>query len=341
MILRGLKLLICRSDILHVLRVPGVARRIKRTMSVKVLDGGLGSELQYTGLVSIEDELWSARRLITGPDVIKAVHKSFLESGSDIIITATYQASIQGFIESVGLSREGALELFAVATRVAVEAVEEFWAENKDKDPGRQKPIVAGSLGPYGASQHDSSEYSGVYADTKTKEELKEWHRPHLEAMVKSGLDLIAMETIPCQVEAEALVELLKDFPETKAWLSYSVKDDKHIWYGETFADGVKAVVDSDQIIAVGCNCCNPNSVTALLESAKGFIGAKPFVVYPDKRKEFLDGRKLGEYKVPDLESMVPRWIELGACYVGGCCGSRPEDVQKIAEVVKKYNSSS
>ncbi|XP_022106862.1 uncharacterized protein LOC110987976 [Acanthaster planci] len=337
MMFRSLKLFTSSTA---VLRLAGLGCKIQRTMSVKILDGGLGSELQYTGVISLEDELWSARPLITGPHLIKNVHKSFLESGADIITTATYQASIQGFTESVGMSREDALELFALATRVAMEAVEEFWAENKDKDPGRQKPVVAGSLGPYGASQHDSSEYSGVYADTKTKEELKEWHGPHLEALVRSGVELIAVETIPCQIEAEAVVELLKDFPDTKAWLSYSVKDNQHIWHGETFVDGVRAVVDSEQIVAVGCNCCNPSNVASLLERAESVVGDKPFVVYPDKRKEFFDGRKLGEYQVPDLERLVTSWIELGARYVGGCCHTRPEDIRQIAEVVRKYNSS-
>ncbi|XP_071799091.1 homocysteine S-methyltransferase YbgG-like isoform X1 [Asterias amurensis] len=311
-------------------------------MSVKVLDGGLGTELEKISHAKlIEDPLWSARLLITNPDALKATHKSFLEHGADIIETATYQASIQGFSEFGGLSKKDALRLFEKATKVAVEAVEEFWAENKDKDPGREKPQIAGSLGPYGASQHDYSEYSGVYADKMTKEALIEWHRPHVEAMVNSGLELIAMETIPCVVEAEALVELLKEFPKTKAWICYSVKDEEHIFHGETFADGVRAVIDSDQIIAVGCNCCNPVSVAPLLRSAKKAIGTKSFVVYPDQRDDFcFDGRKGGEFIVPALDSLVPTWISLGAGYIGGCCHTTPAMIQKVSEVVRKHNQS-
>ena len=79
----------------------------------------------------------------------------------------------------------------------------------------------------------------------------------------------------------------------TQGYIFLSVlKDEEHIFHGETFADGVRAVIDSDQIIAVGCNCCNPVSVAPLLRSAKTAIGTKPFVVYPDQRDDFcFDGR--------------------------------------------------
>lgn len=115
----------------------------------------------------------------------------------------------------------------------------------------RREPLVAGSVGPYGAFLHDGSEYTGAYEDKMTLEvmqdealclpklpphknikcmfsllsqELKDWHRPQIQCLVKAGADLVAMETIPGLKEAEALVEVLKEFPETKAWLSFSCK---------------------------------------------------------------------------------------------------------------------
>ena len=118
----------------------------------------------------------------------------------------------------------------------------------------RKQPLVAGSVGAYGAYIHDGSEYTGAYeagmsvevrlskakcfmrvpshiachlvteASALFSQELKAWHRPQVHALVAAGADLIAMETIPSFKEAEALVELLREFPDTKAWLSFSCK---------------------------------------------------------------------------------------------------------------------
>lgn len=57
-----------------------------------------------------------------------------------------------------------------------------------------------------------------------SSQELKDWHRPQIQCLVKAGADLVAMETIPSLKEAEALVEVLREFPEAKAWLSFSCK---------------------------------------------------------------------------------------------------------------------
>lgn len=56
---------------------------------------------------------------------------------------------------------------------------------------------------------------------------MREWHRPRMQALVEAGVDLLALETIPCQEEAEMLVELLREFPTVKAWLAFSCKVSK------------------------------------------------------------------------------------------------------------------
>lgn len=71
---------------------------------------------------------------------------------------------------------------------------------------------------------HDGSEYTGAYSSDTPSATIKEWHLPRLKALVEAGVDLIAFETIPCKAEAATLVELVKDFPDVKAWLSFSCK---------------------------------------------------------------------------------------------------------------------
>lgn len=53
---------------------------------------------------------------------------------------------------------------------------------------------------------------------------MKAWHRPRVQALVEAGVDLLALETIPCQEEAEMLCDLLREFPHIKAWIAFSCK---------------------------------------------------------------------------------------------------------------------
>lgn len=82
--------------------------------------------------------------------------------------------------------------------------------------------MIAGSLGPYGAYLHDGSEYNGFYTDRISREELIDYHKSRISALVEGGVDLLAIETIPSKKEAEIIVELIKEFPNIKAWLSFS-----------------------------------------------------------------------------------------------------------------------
>ncbi|TVK90627.1 Homocysteine S-methyltransferase 2 [Bagarius yarrelli] len=149
-------------------------------------------------------------------------------------------------------------------------------------------PLVAGSVGPYGAFLHDGSEYTGVYANSMSVEELKNWHRPQIRSLLSAGVDLLALETIPSLKEAEALVELLREFPDAKAWLSFSCKDAQSISDGSKFSKAVQVAGNSSQLVAVGVNCCPPALVKPLIESAKSQKAAGiSWVVYPNSGEEW------------------------------------------------------
>lgn len=89
-------------------------------------------------------------------------------------------------------------------------------------ETGRPTPLIVGSVGPYGASLHDGSEYTGSYAITTSQKIMRDWHRPRINALIEGGVDILALETIPCTAEAEMLIELIKEYPHIKAWLSFS-----------------------------------------------------------------------------------------------------------------------
>ena len=189
-----------------------------------MLDGGLATELERHG-ANLDHELWSAKMLLDAPELVRKVHLDFLNAGADIIATATYQASFGGF-ERAGYSKSQAASLMCLGVDIALLAREIFWSGQQGHHD-RLRPLVAASVGPYGACLHDGSEYHGNYGVGRS--ELMDFHRPRMEVLAATDADMFAFETIPSQLEAEVLLELLEEFPEHSAWLSYSCRDGLHV----------------------------------------------------------------------------------------------------------------
>jgi homocysteine S-methyltransferase len=295
-----------------------------------ILDGALATELEYRG-ADLNDPLWSAKLLLDQPELIQAVHADYLAAGADILITASYQASFAGLARR-GYDREAATAILQRSVALAVEARDRFWAQAANRE-GRLRPLVAASVGPYGAFLADGSEYRGHYGLSVA--ELTDWHRPRLEVLYASGADLLACETIPCPEEAEALVRLLAELPSARAWLSFSCCDEQHLCQGELFAEAVAIADACEQVTAVGVNCTPPQFVTALLRQGSRHT-SKPLVAYPNSGEGWdaenhcwLPGRE-GK----DFAAYAEEWYHAGARLIGGCCRTRPGDIRALRKVV-------
>jgi homocysteine S-methyltransferase len=287
-----------------------------------ILDGGLATELEKRG-ADLDHFLWSAKLLAEAPELIGEVHEDYLAAGADIIATATYQASFGGF-ERAGFDRAQAAGLMRLSVELAVQARERFWSTPQNR-VDRLPPLIAASIGPYGACLHDGSEYHGNYAIGRRA--LLEFHRPRMDLLAATAVDLFAFETIPSREEAEVLVELMGDYPDRQAWLSFSCRDGTHVSHGESFADCAALADASGQVVAVGINCTAPQHVSALLESAGSL--RTPLAVYPNSGEHWVAqdnrwaGQECGLFPVRD-------WYERGARLIGGCCRTGPEDIRRI-----------
>lgn len=292
-----------------------------------ILDGAMATELERHGC-DLNDSLWSAKILMENPDLIKQVHMDYFTAGADCAITASYQATIEGFVKN-GLSEAEALNLIQASVRVAVQARDEFWgiAENRLNRP---KPLVAASVGPYGAFLADGSEYRGDYQ--LTEEELMDFHRPRMKALIDAGADILACETIPCLQEARAIVRLLEGFPGAYAWISFSAKDELHISDGTPIAACADWLDKHEQVAAVGINCTPPQYTQALIKEMQSHT-AKPIVVYPNSGEQYDANAKAwhGTSSGETYGCSAHSWYESGARLIGGCCRTKPEDIKAIA----------
>lgn len=297
------------------------------TYPLIVLDGAMATELERKGC-DLNDSLWSAKILMEQPELIKQVHADYFAAGADCAITASYQSTFEGFAAR-GLSEAEACRLIQKSVSIAAEARDEFWAQ-KENRLNRPKPIVAASVGPYGAYLADGSEYRGNYGISE--DELAEFHRPRMKALIDAGADVLACETIPCLTEAKAIVRLLKEFPDTYAWFSFSAKDGLHISDGTPAADCASWLDQHSQAAAVGINCTPLQHISSLIAELKKNT-SKPIIVYPNSGEQYdpdtktWNGAACGE---PYGQS-ARIWFENGAKLIGGCCRTKPEDIKEIA----------
>lgn len=304
-------------------------QRILNKFQLIVLDGAMATELERHGH-DLNDSLWSAKFLYEHPDSIKRVHRDYFEAGADCAITASYQATVEGYVQR-GLSENEALKLIQSSVQIAVQARDEFWADvtATASQQTRPKPLVAASVGPYGAFLADGSEYRGDYK--LSEEQLMEFHRPRMKALIEAGADILACETIPCLVEAKAITRLLKEFPGTYAWISFSAKDEQHISNGESIAACAKWLNEHEQVAAVGINCTLPKFIPSLIHEIHSHTD-KPVVVYPNLGEEYDPVTKTwqGHTCTETFGQSARQWYEAGARMIGGCCRTQPQDIREI-----------
>ncbi|XP_057659895.1 uncharacterized protein LOC130896116 isoform X1 [Diorhabda carinulata] len=313
---------------------------------IVVLDGGFATQLSCHVQQPIDgDVLWSSRFLATDPEAVIDTHLDFLRAGANLIITNTYQADVNLFEKHLNITKEEGYNLIKQSVQYAKTAVERYLEEY----PNAREPLIVGSVGPYGASLHDGSEYTGSYAKTVSAEQMKEWHLPRMRALVEGGVDLFAIETIPNCKEAEMLVTLLKEeFPNIKAWLAFSVaQDGKSTAFGEDFKKVARHCFDlnPEQLVAVGINCTAPRLIEPLLTGINDDRkdNPRPLIVYPNSGENYVvelgtDASSwINRDKCEPVETYIQKWLDLGVTWVGGCCRTYATDVSRIKQEVQLW----
>ncbi|PWI41324.1 homocysteine S-methyltransferase [Streptomyces sp. ICBB 8177] len=279
-----------------------------------VLDGGLSNQLADAGH-DLSDALWSARLLADDPAAIEAAHAAYVAAGARVLITASYQATYEGFARR-GVDRAGASRLLRRSVELAREAA-----------GGRDEVWVAASVGPYGAMLADGSEYRGRYGVGVA--ELARFHRPRIETLAEAAPDVLALETVPDADEAEALLRAVEGVG-VPVWLSYSVAGER-TRAGQPLEHAFALAADAPEVIAVGVNCSTAADAERAIPIAREVTG-KPVVVYPNSGERWDAGARAwrGEATYHPART-VARWHAAGARLIGGCCRVGPAAIREIA----------
>jgi len=275
----------------------------------------MGTELQRrggdTGL-----PLWSAQPLVTRPDLVLQIHRDYLAAGADIITTNSFRTTRRTFRRAGMPDRSG--ELTTVAVRLAREARSAF--------PGRNA-LVAGSIAPL-----EDCYRPDLVPPT---DELREEHRELAHRLVDAGVDFLLLETMNTLREAAAAAEAAAQ-TGCEVVVSFICNRVGNLLSGESLAEAVRTV-DAFNPRAFSVNCVSPRfmgTAIARLQAAT----SRPFAVYgnvglPEDRQgwEFTYDILAEQYARYALE-----WLKSGASIVGGCCGTTPEYIGFIHELLTK-----
>jgi homocysteine S-methyltransferase len=285
-----------------------------------VLDGGLSTELEARGH-DVSSALWSARLLRDDPAAIVAAHAAFAAAGAQVATTASYQATLEGFV-AMGVSWRQAEALIERSVLLAREVQGDGW--------------VAGSVGPYGAMLADGSEYTGAYVEELDIRALRAFHRPRMDLLAGAGADVLACETVPAAAEAGALVAEAVHLG-MPIWLSLTtVLDDEGVprtRRGEPAAEVYALMAGVPEVIAVGVNCTAPAAIAPTVVAAAA--AGKPIVVYPNSGETWDAAGRRWTGSPGIWTDDVPAWVAAGARLVGGCCRVRPADIETLAVTLR------
>ena len=282
-----------------------------------VFDGGYGTMLFAAGLANGAcPELWND----THADVVRGIHQGYYDAGSHLVETNTFGGTRLKLNEyKIG---DRTRELNVKGARLARAAA----------PPDR---YVAGSIGPTSRLPVDYALDEGV-----TDEEYEATFREQAEALAEGGVDIFAVETMMFPQEATAAVRACKavtDLPvmATMFFQFEELHDRDRTMWGESPADVARSLLAAGADV-IGMNCGRgPDRAIVIIREMRKVTDA-PLVAYPNAGLPITTGDSVTYELGPEAMARdYPALLDAGCNIVGACCGSNPEHIRRIAEVVR------
>jgi 5-methyltetrahydrofolate--homocysteine methyltransferase len=300
---------------------------------VLVFDGAMGTSLQNQNLTAehFGGEKYNGCNdflVITYPEAVEKVHRSFMEVGVDVLETDTFRSN-RLTLGEYGLG-ERTLEINIAAASLARRVADEFTAKTG------QPRFVAGSIGPSGKlPSADDPDLSNMQFD-----ELAELFREQATGLIRGGVDLIVIETSQDILELKAAIYgVTKAFAETKVWLPIQAQitlDTTGRMLLGTDANAAIAILEDLPIDVIGLNCSTGpehmrEPIRILGEGTRLPVSCIPNAGLPLN----VDGQAVYPLEPEPFAQALYEFVERNQIsVVGGCCGTTPEHLKKLVEMV-------
>jgi Methionine synthase I (cobalamin-dependent), methyltransferase domain len=313
---------------------------------IMVLDGAMGTMIQRH---TLEEADFRGERFkshphplkgnndllsITRPDIIKDIHRQYFEAGSDIVETNTFSSTT---IAQADYHLEDAVyDLNYQSAKIAKEVAEEF----TKKDPTRPR-FVAGAIGPMNKTLSLSPDVNNPGYRAVTFDQIKDAYKQQTRALVEGGVDLILIETIFDTLNAKAALFAVQEYfeesgKELPIMVSGTITDASGRTLSGQTTEAFLISVSHVPLLSVGLNCAlGANQLRPYLQvldqNAPFFVSAYPNAGLPNE---------FGHYdQTPnEMAEQIEEYLKEGLVnIVGGCCGTTPDHIKKIATIAAKY----
>ncbi|MCQ2144933.1 MAG: methionine synthase [Bacteroidales bacterium] len=292
---------------------------------ILIIDGAMGTMLQKRGLSGNNDMF-----CLTRPEDIAAVHRAYIDAGADIIETCTFSSNAISQMEYA--CQDKAREMALAGARIARKVADEAMAEQ----PGR-KILVAGSLGPTSKSLSIGTDVDDPTWRPVSFDEMATAYKDQIDGLIEGGVDFILIETCIDALNAKAAIyNIPQGFPVA---VSVSCADRSgRVLTGQTLEAFYHSVKHCN-LISYGLNCSlGAKELMPLIAEVSRFVkeDAPERLVscYPNAGLP----NELGQYDQSPQEMAQAVAEMVGAGYVdmvGGCCGTTPEHIAAIAEMIR------
>jgi homocysteine S-methyltransferase len=284
-------------------------RELLDSDSVYVFDGAMGTRLYDKGVYINRsyDEL-----NLTAPDLVREVHDEYIAAGADIIETNTFGAT-RHLLQPYGLESK-LRDINIAAARIAREAAGD-------------SVYVAGAVGPLGLRIEP-------YGPTSF-DEAKEMYKEQVEALLEGGVDLFVLETFSDLSVIEQAIRAVRELTDLPIATQMAIQMDGKTTFG-TSPEAFAARLDELGADVVGLNCgMGPNHVLNALEKMRAVtnkkLSAQPNAGLPRD----VQGRQFYMGSPEYMAEFSRRFVQSGAKFVGGCCGTTPTHIKLISSAIR------
>lgn len=291
----------------------GILEELKK--HILFCDGGMGSLLQENGLKAGElPETWN----ITHKEVLLNIHKSYLEAGADIITTNTFGANSLKYNEKTDYTVE---QIVTAALENAKQAVDEVCRSSG------KRGYIALDLGPTGKLLEPLGELPF--------EKAYELFRESVVCGAKEGADLVLIETMSDGYEAKAAVLAAKENCDLPVFVTMIFDGKGKLLTGGDVAATV-ALLEGLGVDALGINCgLGPVQMKEILKDILR-VASVPVIVNPNAGlPRSVNGQTIYDINADQFAEVMKEIAGMGACVIGGCCGTTPEHIRKTVELCK------
>lgn len=276
---------------------------------VVLLDGATGSNLRKAGMpVGISSEQW----VLENPGVLQELQRAYVEAGSQIVYAPTFAAN-RISLRNFNL-QDRVVELNTKLVKISKDAV-------------GSRALVAGDLTTTGQLLEPQGNL--------TYDALYQAYREQIKALVDAGVDLIVAETMLGVDETVVALDAAQSVCDIPVMCSLTLEADGTAMYG---GNAVEAVITLQEMgaAAVGLNCSvGPDQLESVVANMKA-VAKVPIIAKPNAGMPVINdkGEALYDMNADDFARSAKRLVEVGAGIVGGCCGTTPEYIRKLAEVL-------